>query len=467
MISIAHERFRLAVLLLILLSGLLAVPVQAALPHQADGKQLPSLAPMVEEVTPAVVNISTEGTVQVRQNPLFNHPLFRQFFEAPRQQQRERKTQSLGSGVIVDAERGLILTSNHVIANADQINVTLRDGRELSAEVVGTDPPTDVAVIQVVTDDLTEIETTDSEDLRVGDFVVAIGNPFGLGQTVTSGVVSALARSGLNILGYEDFIQTDASINPGNSGGALVNLRGELIGINTAIFSQSGGNIGIGFAIPINLALQVMKQLVEYGEVKRGSAGVQIQDMTPQLAEAFGLKQDQQGAVIVQVFEDTPAADAGLQAGDIVKRINGKPVKSASGLRNKVGLMRAGDTINLDVMRDGKTRNYEIELVEKDEIAAAPGGEQAAQNELLQGVTMSEISPQHPAHGQVDGVMVEQIERGTRAWNAGLRKGDIVTSVNRQPVSGMQDFLQVVDKQQGPLLFRIIRGNSAAFLVIK
>jgi len=284
---------------------------------------------------------------------------------------------------------------------------------------------------------------------------------------VTSGVVSAMARSGLNILGYEDFIQTDASINPGNSGGALVNLRGELVGINTAIFSQSGGNIGIGFAIPINLALKVMEQLVEHGEVKRGSVGVQIQDMTPQLAEAFGLKKGQDGAVVVQVFEGTPGAEAGLQAGDIIKTLNGKPVKSASDLRNKVGLMRAGETVELGVLRNGETQTYAIELTEKDEVAAAPGGEPAAKNERLQRVSMSEIPAQHPAHGKVEGVMVAQIERGTRAWNAGLRKGDIVTSVNRQPVSGMQEFLQVVDQQQGSLLLRIIRGNSAAFLVIK
>ena len=236
MMSLTRDRFRYAVLFLIVLSGLAVVAVQAALPQKTGGKELPSLAPMVEKVTPAVVNISTEGTVQLQQNPLFKDPFFRRFFDLP-QQPQERKTQSLGSGVIVDAERGLILTSNHVIANADQISVTLRDGRELNAEVVGADPPTDVAVIEVEANDLTDIQTADSDELRVGDFVVAIGNPFGLGQTVTSGVVSALARSGLNILGYEDFIQTDASINPGNSGGALVNLRGELVGVNTAIFS--------------------------------------------------------------------------------------------------------------------------------------------------------------------------------------------------------------------------------------
>ncbi len=464
MSPMTRERFRYSLLFTLIFFGLLAVAVHAALPQKVSDEELPSLAPMVEKVTPAVVNISTEGTVQMRQNPLFNDPFFRHFFDFP-EQPRERKTQSLGSGVIVDAERGLILTSNHVIANADQISVTLRDGRELNAEVVGADPPTDVAVIQVEADQLTEIETADSAELRVGDFVVAIGNPFGLGQTVTSGIVSALARSGLSILGYEDFIQTDASINPGNSGGALVNLRGELIGVNTAIFSQSGGNIGIGFAIPINLALQVMEQLVEHGEVQRGSIGVQIQDMTPQLTEAFDLEEKQQGAVVVQVFEDTPAAKAGLKAGDLITSVNGKPVKSAADLRNKVGLIRIGETVNLSVLRDGKKTNYDIELIEQQAIVA--GGGPAARNELLQGVTLSEIDSQHPAYGKLDGVLVEKVERGSRAWNSGLRDGDIITSVNRQAFSRMEEFLQIVDQHRGPLLLRIVRGNNAAFIVIK
>jgi len=462
--ALTRERFRFFAALLVLLSATVAVPARAALPQEADGKELPSLAPMVEKVTPAVVNISTEGTVQMRQNPLFNDPFFRHFFDLP-QMPRERKTQSLGSGVIVDAERGLVLTSHHVIANADQITVTLRDGREFNAEIVGEDPPTDVAVIRVEGDDLTDIATADSDDLRVGDFVVAIGNPFGLGQTVTSGIVSALARSGLSILGYEDFIQTDASINPGNSGGALVNLRGELVGINTAIFSQSGGNIGIGFAIPINLALKVMEQLIEHGEVRRGSIGVQIQDMTPQLAEAFGLEEQREGAVIVQVVEGTPADKAGLQAGDIVVGVDGKRVKSASGLRNTVGLMRVGDKVTLTILRNGKKTTHRIKLAEQDAVVA--GGEPAAHNPLLEGVTLGEIDSRHPAHGRIKGVKVEGVERGTRAWRSGLREGDIITSLNRRPVAGLREFLQLVNQHEGPLLLRIVRGNSAAFIVIK
>jgi len=287
--------------LLILALSLISSSVLSVIPEVVDGKQLPSLAPMVDQVTPAVVNIATEGKIQVRLNPLFSDPFFRRFFNVP-DQPIERKIQSLGSGVIVDAERGLVLTNNHVIANAVQITVTLRDGRQLEAELIGTDPETDVAVIKIPSEDIVDIKTADSNELRVGDFVVAIGNPFGLGQTVTSGIVSALSRSGLGIEGYEDFIQTDASINPGNSGGALVNLRGELVGINTAIFSQSGGNIGIGFAIPINLAMQITEQLLENGKVQRGFLGVSTQDLSPALIEAFGLKQ-KKGAVITSVID--------------------------------------------------------------------------------------------------------------------------------------------------------------------
>ena len=267
----------------------ITVSVNAVLPQELDGNELPSLAPMLENVTPAVVNIATEGRVKQRQSPLFSDPFFRHFFKIP-DQPVERKTSSLGSGVIVDSERGLVLTNHHVIANAIQITITMRDGRQVEAEIVGADPKTDIAVLKIPTENLTALKTADSNELKVGDFVVAIGNPFGLGQTVTSGIISALSRSGLGIEEYEDFIQTDASINPGNSGGALVNLRGELVGINTAIFSQSGASHGIGFAIPINLALRIAEQILETGEVKRGFLGVSIQDISPSLAEAFGLE---------------------------------------------------------------------------------------------------------------------------------------------------------------------------------
>lgn len=434
---------------------------RATLPAAVGEKELPSLAPMLEDVTPAVVNIATEGRIQLRQNPLFADPFFRQFFDIP-DQPIERKTQSLGSGVIVDAKRGLVLTNNHVIANAVQITVTLRDGRQLEAELVGTDPETDVAVIKIPSKKLTALKPADSDKLRVGDFVVAIGNPFGLGQTVTSGIVSALSRSGLGIEGYEDFIQTDASINPGNSGGALVNLHGELIGINTAIFSQSGGNIGIGFAIPINLALGIMEQLMQHGQVQRGFMGVQVQDLSPDLAEAFGLKQ-QSGAIINRIMEESPASRAGLLPGDIITRINGKPIKNAGDVRNQIGLLQVGDTISFDILRDGKTLTLTAVIEAGQETVGAP----SAVNPRLAGMTVGDLKADHPMYGKLQGIAVVDVQRGSAAWRSGLRGGDVITSVNNKPVKSLKEFLALVDKKQNSLMLRIVRGGMAAFVVIK
>jgi serine protease Do/serine protease DegQ len=439
-----------------------SIITHAALPANIEGKELPSLAPMLEKVTPAVVNIATEGRVKLRQNPLFNDPFFRRFFNVP-DQPIERKTQSLGSGVIVDAKRGLVLTNNHVIANAVQITVTLRDGRHLEAELVGTDPETDIAVIKLPVGNLTDLKTTDSDQLRVGDFVVAIGNPFGLGQTVTSGIISALSRSGLGIEGYEDFIQTDASINPGNSGGALVNLRGELVGINTAIFSQSGGNIGIGFAIPINLALQITEQLLDSGEVKRGFLGVVAQDLSPDLAEAFDLE-SQRGAVIAEVMADSPASKAGMMAGDIVVSIDGRPIKNASEVRNRIGLLPVGEKMKFDVLRNGKRKTLTVTITEgKEERGRLP----EAVNVRLEGVSVSNIDENSPYYGKIEGIAVVNVQRGSTAWRNGLRRGDIITSVNRVPVKNLDAFLNEVNRKEGALLLRILRGNTAAFLVIK
>jgi Do/DeqQ family serine protease len=310
---------------------------------------------MLEAVLPAVVNISTTSTVNVQENPLFNDPFFRRFFDLPNMPPRQRQQQSLGSGVIVNAENGLILTNHHVIANADQVTVTLQDGRDFEATVVGADSETDVAVVKIDEKNLTALRFGDSQSLRVGDFVVAIGSPFGLSQTVTSGIVSALGRSGLGIEGYEDFIQTDASINPGNSGGALVDLNGELVGINTAIVGPAGGNVGIGFAIPSHLAQAVMQQIVQYGEVQRGQLGIGVQDLTPESAKALGLERSG-GAVIAQVQPDSPAAQAGLRPGDVVVAVDGAPVANASSLRNIIGLLRVGSEIKLDFLRNGQKR---------------------------------------------------------------------------------------------------------------
>ena len=439
---------------LLYIALLLLAPSAHSFLVASDGK--PSLAPMLEDVTPAVVNIATEGKVQVPFNALFADPLFRRFFGVP-DQSIERKTQSLGSGVIVDAKRGLVLTNNHVIANASQITVTLRDGRQLEAELVGTDPATDVAVIKIPIEDITAVRIADSDALRVGDFVVAIGNPFGLGQTVTSGIISALGRSGLGIEGYEDFIQTDASINPGNSGGALVDFDGKLVGINTAIFSQTGGNIGIGFAIPINLAMQIAEQLLETGQVQRGFFGVTLQNIDAALAEAFNLERND-GAVITSVLKDSPADQAGLKPGDILRKVNGKNVKHADGVRNQLGLLKIGSQVIFDILRGGQPKQISLKVT-----AVAQQDSQQLMNKAFAGVTLDEIKRQ----GYAEGIQVVDIQRGSRAWRGGLRKGDIIISVNHQIIKNMQNFFKVIEQIKPPILLRIQRGNGVAFIVIK
>ncbi len=450
---------RILFALLLLVVG---VPVPAQLPAAVGGQALPSLAPMLERVTPAVVNISTEGHVKLRMNPLFEDPFFRRFFNIP-DMPNQRKTQSLGSGVIVDAARGLVLTNHHVIANADSITVKLTDGRESKAKLIGGDPETDLAVIQIKADRLMALASANSENLRVGDFVVAIGNPFGLGQTVTSGIVSALERSGLGITGYEELIQTDASINPGNSGGALVNLRGELVGINTAIYSQSGGNIGIGFAIPINMAQRVMEQLVKFGEVNRGFLGAEMQNLTPDLAAAFGLP-NPNGAVLVNIMPGSPADKAGLRAGDVVVGINDKAVRDATYLRNTVGLMRVGDPLQLEVLRDGKRMRVSAQVGAR---MTAETTSEGARNERLAGLSVQDLGPDHPAYGSLAGVVVQELSPRSPAFQAGLRPGDVISAVNNQDVSNVNEFVGLVGKLQGQLVLRVHRGDQAAFMVIK
>jgi len=365
-----------------MLSALLAmgaVAVVAPAPHLAlaaapipevGGAVVPSLAPMLARITPGVVNIAVRGRVK-EQNPLLQDPFFRRFFNLPQNQlPEERETQASGSGVIVDAARGYVLTNGHVAEHATRIDVTTKDNRRFTAKLIGTDADTDIAVLQIPAGALTAVPMGDSDRLQVGDFVLAIGNPFGLGQTVTSGIVSALGRSGLGIEGYEDFIQTDASINPGNSGGPLVNLQGECIGINTAILAPGGGNIGIGFAVPINMARRVMDQLIRYGEVKRGRIGVAIQDLTPDLAQAMNTAHTT-GAVIARVDAGSPAERAGLHTGDLVVAVNGVTVHSGTQLRNMIGLSRIGDEVELTVDRKGSERKVAVHV--------DPAGPSAAQ----------------------------------------------------------------------------------------
>ncbi|MEJ2141833.1 MAG: DegQ family serine endoprotease [Gammaproteobacteria bacterium] len=440
---------------------LISFNTQAALPFfDSQGEKLPTLAPMLEKVTPAVVNISTRGQVSMQENPLFADPFFRRFFDIP-DQPRKRQTQSLGSGVVVDAKNGYIITNNHVIDKSDEITVTLNNGESYKARLIGTDPETDVAVVKVEAKNLTAVPLGNSDELRVGDFAIAIGNPFGLGQTVTSGIVSALGRSGLGIEGYEDFIQTDASINPGNSGGALVNLNGELIGINTAIFSKSGGNIGIGFSIPINMVNDIMQQLVAHGEVKRGRLGAEAQDLTPQLAKAFSLK-NRRGAVITQVIENSAADKAGLKAGDIVTHINGKHVKDAGTLRNTIGLLRVGETVKLRVQRDGKQRTLTARI-EEPKLSQQSGDKL---NNQLQGARFADIEQGSRLYGKIKGVIVTEVEAGSPAWRAGLRKGDVIVSANRKDVRNLMELKQAV-KNSEALLLNIRRGNGALFLYLQ
>ncbi|QSA95710.1 DegQ family serine endoprotease [Methylococcus sp. EFPC2] len=431
-------------------------PVSAALPLGVDGQNLPSLAPMLKKATPAVVNISTKTKIQVEDNPLMRDPFFRHFFEIPNAP-RERETSSLGSGVIVDARNGYILTNNHVIDKADEILVTLHDGRQLSAKLVGTDPESDVAVIKVEPKNLEELPIADSSQLQVGDFVVAIGNPFGLGQTVTSGIVSALGRSGLGIEGYEDFIQTDASINPGNSGGALVNLKGELIGINTAILAPNGGNVGIGFAIPSNMAANIKTTLIEHGVIRRGLLGVNIQDLSPDLAQAFGLNQTQ-GAVITAIQPGSPAAKAGIEPGDIVLAVNDRKIKSGAEVRNIVGLLQIGDKVHLDVLRRGETASLTAEI-------AAPKLTQEDGKKIhpkLTGTILGNAPPNAPT----EGVIVEKIHSASYAFRAGLRPGDLLTMANRQPVRTLED-LRTAAHGRNELLLNIQRGDGAFFVMLR
>ena len=430
----------------------------AALPaFDSSGKQLPSLSPMLKEVNPAVVNIATYSNHQAAQNPLLNDPFFRRFFnipDQPQQQQPQRRQQSAGSGVIVDAKKGIVMTNYHVIKGADEVQVALEDGRNFEAKVRGSDPDLDIAILEIDAKDLVDVKLANSDQLEVGDFVVAIGNPFGLGQTVTTGIVSASGRTGLGIEGYENFIQTDASINPGNSGGALVNLRGELVGINTAIIAPAGGNVGIGFAIPINMAEASLKQIMEHGEVKRGQIGVSIQDITPDLRRAFGLKNGQQGVLITDVLQDTPAEKAGLKAGDVIVDIDGADTSSTGQLRSQIGIKSVGEKVKVGVIRDNKRREFDVRI--GDSQVASDGN----MHPLLDDVLL-ENNPDG------DGVLVTNIGPNSVAAYSGLRPGDIIIGVNKRRVEDLNDMQKALSLNKTAVLLHLNRRGRSLYLVIR
>ena len=441
---------------ILLMSGF----ANAALPvMDPQGGELPTLAPMLKQINPAVVNIATFSTRKQAQNPLLNDPFFRHFFGDQHPQQKknsrpQRRQQSAGSGVIVDADSGIVITNYHVIKDADEVQVSLIDGRTYKAEIKGSDPELDIAILQIDAKELVEVGIANSDELEVGDFVVAIGNPFGLGQTVTTGIVSALGRTGLGIEGYENFIQTDASINPGNSGGALVNLRGELIGINTAIISPAGGNVGIGFAIPVNMAKASMEQIVESGEVKRGQIGVGIQDISPDLQKAFDLENGQQGVLVTGVFEDTPADKAGLEPGDIIIAVDGNETTSAAQLRSQIGVKKIGESIQISVIREGKKKKYSVKVGEPVDEVAATGGI----HPLFQGVTFEDSS---------EGILVADLATNSQLAYSGVRPGDLIYSVNRKKVKKVADIAKVMDKDDSQILLRMVRNGRSFFVVLK
>jgi Do/DeqQ family serine protease len=435
-------------------------PLDAAVPAPLEAGPMPSLAPMVKRVSPAVVNIATRGTIkeQPGHNPLLDDPFFRRFFDAPPDAKpRERQFQSAGSGVIVDAKNGYIITNHHVVENASEITITLLDDRTFTAKVIGTDEGADVAVLQVKQPNLVAMPLGDSSKLEVGDYVVAIGNPFGLQHTVTAGIVSALGRNGINpeAGGYEDFIQTDASINPGNSGGALVNLRGELVGINSAILSRTGGNIGIGFAIPVNMVRGVMDQLIKYGQVKRGILGVQLYSVTPDIAKEFGLTETT-GALVAGVAQGSAAERAGIKTGDIITSLNGATMKNSGELRNAIGMLHVGDKVELGLLRDGKPRKVTALIAERGEVESASA---ADINRGLEGAEMADA----PDGG---GVLVSKVQEASAAAQSGLRANDVIVGVGRTPITNMKSFREAV-KGASVLLLRVRRGGDTLLLPIR
>lgn len=445
-----------------------------------DERGVLTMAPLLERTTPAVVNIAVTTTVrsQAQSNPLLNDPFFRRFFDpdgdgGTSPSPRERQATSAGSGVIIDAAKGYVLSNHHVIDNADEVNITLKDGRIITAEVLGSDSKTDIALLQIDANNLTELSLANSDDTKVGDYVIAIGNPFGLGQTVTSGIVSALGRAGISRDGYEDFIQTDASINPGNSGGALINTKGELIGINTAIISRSGSSAGVGFAVPANMANKVVGQLSKYGEVRRGRIGVVIQDVTTDLADALDLTVSK-GALVSQVQEDSPAEKAGIESGDIIIAFNGERIEGSRDIRNAVGFVERGTRNDITYIRDGRRNTVKINVEEApvdeeetDTSSSAANDNFTSSREGFNGASLSDIPDDIELNGGNEGVYIQSVERGSKAYNVGLREGDVIRAVNRKKVADLKAFQRIFDDNDGVLALTVQRGRSQVFVAIK
>lgn len=435
-----------------------------------DSRGVLTMAPLLERVSPAVVSIRTEGKEREETGEKDEaQEMFERFFGRRFSEPQQRRGGSVGSGVIVDAGEGYILTNHHVVDSAGEIFVTLTDRRELSAELIGGDEKTDIAVLKVDARNLRDVKFARNDSTKVGDYVVAIGNPFGLGHTVTSGIVSALGRQISGGDNYQDFIQTDASINPGNSGGALVNSKGELIGINSAIISRSGGNNGIGFAVPTKMARSVMNQLVAYGEVKRGRIGVSIRSITPDFKEAYGLT-TLDGAFVNDVTEDSPAQKAGLKSEDIIIEFNGEMIRDASDIRNAVGMVEPGKRTDIAYLRDGKRRTTKI-LVEAFEEERDVLDEDVADDipamESFSGAKITNIPEDMELRGGSEGALVATVRRGSKAARAGLVKGDIIRRVGRTPVSDLGDFEEAISKKDGPIALTVERDGTNLFLAVR
>ncbi|NDO81412.1 serine endoprotease [Citrobacter sp. NCU1] len=477
------KKTTLAMSALALSLGLALSPLSATAAETASSataaQQMPSLAPMLEKVMPSVVSINVEGSTTVNTPRMPRN--FQQFFgeDSPFCQDgspfqsspfcqggvqqgggngggQQQKFMALGSGVIIDAAKGYVVTNNHVVDNASVIKVQLSDGRKFDAKVVGKDPRSDIALIQIQDPkNLTAIKLADSDALRVGDYTVAIGNPFGLGETVTSGIVSALGRSGLNAENYENFIQTDAAINRGNSGGALVNLNGELIGINTAILAPDGGNIGIGFAIPSNMVKNLTAQMVEYGQVKRGELGILGTELSSELAKAMKVDA-QRGAFVSQVMPNSSAAKAGIKAGDVITSLNGKPISSFAALRAQVGTMPIGSKISLGLLREGKPVTVSLELQQSSQ-------NQVDSSTIFSGIEGAEMSNK----GQDKGVVVNNVKANSPAAMIGLKKGDVIVGANQQAIKNIAELRKILDSKPSVLALNIQRGDSSIYLLMQ